>query len=231
MTALPAVPSTLKCQFIHTSNTVPVYVHEYFHYSGAAPAAADLNAAATTLSTAWNTNYAPITSSGFVLTQIVLTDLTAQTAAQGTWSGSHPGTRVGTPMTANDCVLVNMKIARRYRGGKPRQYWPWGVAGDLNDTQHWGSGFITACTTAIGGFHTTAQAITWTSGGIAYAVNVSYYFGSTAVTTGSATANPPNQRGHTKPTVRTNVPTPDPITLFVPNARVATQRRRQHFST
>ncbi|MBA0087123.1 MAG: hypothetical protein HRJ53_19235 [Acidobacteria bacterium Pan2503] len=126
-------------------------------------------------------------------------------------------------MTANDCALVNLHIARRYRGGKPRQYWPFGVITDLNNTKNWNTSFQTAVNNAMIALNSAAIAMAWTGGNIAAPVNVSYYHGFTVVT------NPITGRARNVPKLKAT-PDVDTITGQSCNQRVATQRRRQGFS-
>lgn len=218
------MPQVLKCQFIILQAAgASAFVHVYLRYNGTAPSSTDLNNVAGALSTAWNTNYAPLCSVNYSLTNVNVTDLTSPTSAQGTNAVVHPGTRTGVGLTANDCMLVNQKIARRYRGGKPRQYWPLGVSSDLGNDFVWISAFLTSANTALTGFNNALLAVTWAGATITQIVNVSYFQNFTVKT------NPITGRARNVPTLR---PTPviDPVTNHTINSRVATQRRRQHFS-
>jgi hypothetical protein len=131
---------------------------------------------------------------------------------------------VGASLTANDCVLRDLLIARRYRGGKPRQYWPFGVITDLQTAQVWLNAFVTACTTGFTNHTAGMTGLTWPGGQLQTEVNVSYYQGFKVVT------SPTTGRARNVPTPR-STPLIDAATGSRINQRIATQRRRQHFST
>lgn len=223
MPALPAVPSVLKCSIQHLFGGVPVYVHEYLRYSGSPPAQADASAIANSIKSAWSSNLAALCHPSVVYQTTVVTDLNSATGGQGQSNGTVAGTLSGFAMTSNDAFLVNRHIQRRYRGGKPRQYWPFGVIASVNDPQHWTSTFITTVTAAYNAWITALSAITWGSTSISGPVNVSYYQGFTSV------QNPSTGRWHNVPKLRAT-PVVDVITSSSMNSRIATQRRREHFS-
>jgi hypothetical protein len=221
---LPPVATTIKLQFIHSIDGLAnAFVHAYYRYSGSAPTTTDLGNLCGAVGGIWVSNCAPVTPAQTVLTQVTAVDLSAPTAAEGSSIFSHPGTLTGSPLTANDCALINLHIARRYRGGKPRQYWPFGVFGSLANPQTWTSAFQTAVTNAINGQHAGISGLTWPGGNITNAVSVSYYKGFTVHT------DPVTGRAKNTPNLR---PTPivDQVSSFSCNIRVGTQRRRQHFS-
>jgi hypothetical protein len=223
MPALPVVPNVLKASFQHLYGGINAWVHWYFKYSGTPPATADAAAIANSLKATYNTNAIPLMATNCTLNLIQVTDLSSATGAQNVSSGTLPGTRVGGPMTADACVLFNQHLARRYRGGKPRQYWPWGVASDLNGPITWATAFQTSCTSAYNAMVTAANAITWTGGNIVNPVNVSYFQGFKVVTSAST------GRARNVPLVRAT-PLVDNIVSASVNPKPASQRRRLHFS-
>lgn len=223
MPALPPVPQVLRFQFVMGLAGINVFTHWFFQYTGGAPSNTDAAALATSASTNWQAQYAPLAASTVSLVAANVTDLTSPTAAFGTNATTRVGTRAGSELTANDCVLVNMKVARRYRGGKPRQYWPFGVQGDLLSPFFWSTTFQSLVATNLATFNSNLLALTWTGGNISRPVNVSYFQGFTVVT------NPITGRARNVPKLRTT-PVVDPVTAYAVSQRVATQRRRQHFS-
>ena len=224
MPPLPPVASTLRIQFIHSiAGLYNAFVHAYYRYSGTAPTTTDLGNLCGAIGGAWVSNCAPVTPVATILTSVTAVDLSSQTAAEGSSIFSHPGTRVGEAMSANDCALVNLHIGRRYRGGKPRQYWPFGVVADMSNPQSWTTAFQTAVTNAVNGQHAAILGLTWPGGSVAAAMNISYYEGFKVVT------DPVTGRARNVSTPR---PTPvqDQISAFSCNPRIGTQRRRQRFS-
>ncbi|MGO9977445.1 MAG: hypothetical protein ACLP01_32535 [Solirubrobacteraceae bacterium] len=82
--------------------------------------------------------------------EIVVTDLTSRTSARGIAESRQVGTRPGLPNGAAVAALVNFKVARRYRGGKPRLYVPFFVASDLTPGLTWSDGALEAGTAGWG---------------------------------------------------------------------------------
>jgi hypothetical protein len=151
---------------------------------------------------------------------IKIVDLTSDTASEGEFLTTHAGTRGSAFLGAGTAALVNMPISRRYRGGKPRSYWPFGVQGDLQTPNTWNSSFLTA---VLGGLETYLggiEGIVEGSTTLGTLVSISYYHGFTAV------ENPITGRTRDVPLVRTAAITPDVVTGLVPSTKVASQRRR-----
>lgn len=227
MPPLPPVPGIVTVVFKFTySNDLDVLTRFHVGYSGAAPAAADLATYAQAQATHCAVTWASCMHAVVTLTLVTATDIGTATGFSGGSTTTVPGTRAGSELPASTCVLINNKIGRRYRGGKPRNYLPWGVAADLADAQHWSVGSQNAWNTGISNLVSQLQTA---AGGFAPTgiYNVSYYQGSTGSLTGTGT---PYERGHTKVTLRPGGPVKDLITLLSANIRPGTQRRRLQFS-
>jgi hypothetical protein len=115
---------------------------------------------------------------------------------------------------------MHYPVARRYRGGKPRSYVPWGTADDLGDRQDWDSGVLTA-------FHTGWSAII-------SALEAAYPIGAATFVSMCAVSyyGPPNRtitgstgRVRTISTVRA-VPLVDDWSTFSVVQKIGSQRRR-----
>jgi hypothetical protein len=191
-----------------------------FMQTGAPPTQAQADSAANAAHTAWVTNLAPLTSTNFSLTQVTVTDLSDPSGPVGINSTAAPGTRAGSAgLSAPVSMLVNMKIQRRYRGGKPRIYVPAGLSADMATPQTWGATFLTqfhdgwlAFSSAIG------SSLSWASGG-AQTVNVAYFKGHKWVGD--------DETGHKKvPLPYPGGPHVDPILAWAFNPLIGTQRRR-----
>jgi hypothetical protein len=190
----------------------------YLSYSGSAPTAAELNSFCTSLAAAWVSDFKPMCTASCILVEIIAEDLSSSSGASGTWSGSDAGDRGGTTPTASVSALMNFTIARRYRGGKPRVYLPFGNTGDIASPQSWGGSFVTAMNTAWASFITAAVAAVWTGGGTLAQVNVSYY-------EGFEPFKGPSGRYRNIPTLR-GTPVVDVVSSVVCNSKIASQRRR-----
>lgn len=220
MPALPPVPKVLK-NIINfaVGPDVSALTRFFLQYGGTAPTAAQLVTMAGALASAWGTNMSPMSSPGVAQNGVSIEDLSSATGAFGSDSSVHVGTRTGGILPAGSCLEIGWNIARRYRGGKPKQFLPCGTATDLNAVQQWTSTFISAITSAWTNFETAVLGAAWASGGPLSFVNVSYYQGFTVVT------NPITHRARNVPTLR-GTPVVDPIASFFVELSVASQRRR-----
>jgi hypothetical protein len=137
-----------------------------------------LTALASSVASNWATNLGPLATVSVALTQVECIDLQNPSTIAGFWAGNHTGTRSPPDLTAETCVLINNHIARRYRGGKPRVYLPYGAANDLVSPQNWIGGFISGMQSAWNAF---LAGITSFPGPPALSgqVAVSYFHGST----------------------------------------------------
>ena len=132
----------------------------------------------------------------------------------------------GAVLSGGTALLQNLQIARRYRGGKPRRYWPVMVAADLTTPQEWD---ITTLATMTTEWQTSYLDVllgsSYSGTTLADEVNLSYYHGFTLVT------NPITGRGKNVSTPRAVAIAPDVITGFVLNSKPASQRRRNLHSS
>lgn len=174
------MPGGLKIsfQFQYGLDTT-CFSHMTFKYSSGPPTPTQIQQVADSAHAGWVTNVKPVHHSSVALTNIVATDLSDPSTPQGLWAGSEVGTATGGVLPASTCVLINMKLARRYRGGHPRMYWPWGTDADLQGPQTWLPASITKFQTAFSGLsNKIASDSTWSSPLLANA-SISYYHQST----------------------------------------------------
>lgn len=219
MPPLPSVPNVVHAQLGFTDGgDTGVLATQYFRYSGGPPTATDLNALSADVFNAAR-GFCPFLDSASALTGVRLTDLSAPTAAQGEFASDAPGTRGGDVLPGGTCVLVAYVINRRYRGGKPRNYFPFFVTDDLATRQLWEAGPLGLLGSEVGTYFTTV--IGSSSGTTTFTdhVNVSYYDGFTVET------NPTTGRARNVPKRRTT-PVVDTIVSYAVKANPASQRRR-----
>ena len=69
--------------------------------------------------------------------EVKVTDLTSEYGARGIAPSEREGTRPGLPNGAAVAALINFRVARRYRGGKPRVRVPLFVSDDLTPRLTW----------------------------------------------------------------------------------------------
>lgn len=204
MPARPNVPNVLKVEFNWTQDGIPAANIKYVLYSGGPPSPADCNAIALHLEDAmWGTAMGLFPSTTEMVGTVV-TDLTSDTGSVGTSSGTGAGTASSDACPANCCVLVDHTIARRYRGGHPRSYYPPPAQNGLLTPSTWQGSIVTDFAALEAAYALVASTYLAGTTQLVYNVNVSYV-------TGGA------------PRV---VPVVDQITGSVVSGIIRTQRRR-----
>jgi hypothetical protein len=191
----------------------------FFAYTGTAPTSANLTTMATAVRAAWNTNVKALCSTAGGLTQVAIVDLTNTSAGSGMDATTVVGTRTGGALPGGVATLVNFSIARRYRGGKPRIYMPYGTQTDIQGSQTFTTTYQSAMQSALNAFVTAIIAAAPSGTTITSVVNVSYYEGFTVVT------NPITGRSRNVSTARTT-PLIDAVLSTAVNVKFASQRRR-----
>jgi len=183
MPALPSVPKVLRITYKFTiGEDNGALCRTFYQYTGPGATSVELNALATAIATSANTYLIPLMTVDRVLTEIGITDLTNPTAPVGEAIVTHAGSRVGGTLPASTAALESSEILRRYRGGHPRVYWPFGSDDDLADSQTWTSGFVTAVLTALNAHQADWFGSAPVDLGSVNRVNVSYYQGFTVHT-------------------------------------------------
>lgn len=219
MPPLQPVPDVLKAQLQWSDSAdLDVYNNLFFRFSGGSPSVADAVAIATSLFTA-ATNFQPVCQTSVALTGVTVTDLSSSSAAQGTHNAVATGELSAGPLAGGTALVIGYAIARRYRGGKPRNYFPFGATTSLNTRQQWSTEFVTQCQNVWNSFITAAIGTVGGSTTISAHVNVSYYEGSKVV------ISPTTGRARNVPIPRA-VPQVDTIGGFTVRTIPGSQRRR-----
>ena len=195
----------------------------YLQYGGSAPTAANCATLAADIAGIWETTIAPNINAEWTLVQVDVLDIATDAGAFGTWQGTNAGTGSGAGVQAQVAINVEYTLSRRYRGGKPRTFWPGGSSSQLADAAHWLDSFVTSFNTAVTGFYNAIEALSIGAMGGLNHVNVSYY---------QSFKNVTNSSGRTRaaPTYRT-VALVDNITGYAVKAKVGSQRRRRTATT
>lgn len=222
MPALPPVPDVIKVEFGFTvGDDLSAVVIQHTGYSGGPPSASVLNTMCGDCRTAIHTQMAELMNSAVTLASIKMTDIASDTGNVGEETDAVGGSLSANPLSGGTACLVSFPIGRRYRGGKPRSYWPFGDSGTLLDPQHWTSDFVSGVSTFTAALQSFYEGET--SGGttLTEQVAVSYYEPPNIVIT-----NPTTGRAKTTSTRRT-APLVDIIAnSFVVSPVLASQRRR-----
>lgn len=220
MTPLPSPGKVIRCNLQHTwAGNQNVATRFYISYSSSAPTAANLIAMATEIGNLWGTWFSGMANTLVTLETVTCQDLSSSTGAEGSNTGGEVGTRSGTAPTLSVSATVEYQIARRYRGGKPRGSWPFGVTSDIQNDATWTSTFISALDSAFGSFMAALLAYSGDSITKVNHVNVGYYQG----------VNPPVTlpSGRVKQSSKLlSTPNVDAVTTHSLRRTLGSQRRR-----
>lgn len=226
MPALPPHPGVLEVlvQWLLGSDA-DVSTKTHYEYSGTAPSNATCVALAHSIHTLAVTNLIPLCSGAVSLTGVKVTDLTTSSSGVGDYPTTVVGTRGGPPyLAAETAALWNQGISRRYRGGKPRCYWPFGVPSDLTSPQAWLAASITDFEVGLNAWFGGVEALSSSGTVLGALCAISNYEGFTSVT------NPITGRTRDVPKVRAVAIPPDQIATVAINPKPGSQRRRQQHS-
>ncbi len=153
MPALPVVPGVVKVQLVGTTGGEPCRNITHWRYvtTSGDLTSAQLLVALDKFVNSWGTNAAPVINNTVSLLAVEGADLTSSTAATATAPSTHVGGASDYPTPPSTCVLESKTIARRYRGGHPRTYWPGpGLSQSLSSLgDQFNSGSLAAWQTAI----------------------------------------------------------------------------------
>jgi hypothetical protein len=202
---LPPVPGVVKTVVQGAINNIPV--NNIFYWlmdTTAGITDAQALQVATGVHNAYKTNMLPRFTNFYTQIQTTAQDLTTVSGGQGIFALSTAGSNGTQEIASSTCHLVSHKIARRYRGGHPRTYFPPAAGLALNDPQHWTAADVNGFQLAYNAFVAAAISSTVTGNTIDQHVSVSYHSGR----------------------VVRPVPVIDIIKSSVCETMVATQRRR-----
>jgi len=220
---LPDVPC-VRCRLVY----IPESGQEagsrfYLSYSGSAPTGGNCSTLATEIKDSWVTRLAPLVADLWQLIEVDVLDIATNTGFSGSWTGSVTGTR-GSPSNPQQLATnVEFGIARRYRGGKPRMFFPPGLIADTETNATWTSGYIAAVNTGFGEFFSDLTALSIGAMGTLNHVNLSYYKGFTNIANSSG-------RERAVPTYRATA-LHDPVESYNGKVVMGSQRRRRTSTT
>lgn len=213
MPPLPVVPDVCKVIISSTRSDSDVENILHIGYSGSAPSSANLATFLTgSFVPATETLFNAEGSTDLIGVSVEMIDLSSDTGASATEAMSSTGVRTGDFAPSSASVLTSWTINRRYRGGHPRTYWPFGTAGtyESGSSKLWDTGFIAAVQTAVEDWAAAWGDATVGATVFETLVNVSYV---------DKNLNP-------TPPYRRTVPQVDTIVLGTVKQRICTQRRR-----
>lgn len=195
----------------------------YLSYSGSAPSGANCATLATDISGAWGTHISPKITSIYGLVEVDVLDIATDSGLSGSWTGVVGGSAGSSVIPSNTAINVEFDIARRYRGGKPRMFFPPSDPSNLENDNSWTGAFVTAMTTATAAFFSEIEALDIGSMGTLAHVNLSYYKGFTNLINSSG-------RERAVPTYRDSALL-DTVDGYATKVVVGSQRRRRTSTT
>lgn len=205
MAPLPPVADVIKADLDWTfGSDQNVHSHLYFHYTSAPPNASLLQTFSNAVGTSWDTDMKAYQATTCILETVTCTDLGNPSTQSGQTTFGVAGTKPSADLPADVCVLVNLHIGRRYRGGHPRLYLPIGGAADIATPQSWTSSQLGAWLTSFSAFVNSLLNIASPGPTCDSLANVSYRSG-----------------GAARP-----VPVTDPVLNWTINPIPGSQRRR-----
>jgi hypothetical protein len=220
MPPLPHVSKVIKVEHLFgLSENVDALSRQFWHYTGTTPSNTDILTFADNAVSGFTANCLEDLHEDFSYFGVLATDLSSDTGAEATSSVVANGTLTGAAMPQDTALVIAYEIARRYRGGHPRGYWPFGDATFLSDPATWNPTELNQMVNDLVSLQTATALGGWSGSGTLTQVNVSYYHGFTVIT------NPSTGRARNVPTPR---PTPlvDNVTTYIGRPRVGSQRRR-----
>lgn len=209
----------LELQFSNVGGDLDVKNRSFWEYSGGPATDAQIVTWLDAVSGGFTGHCVGLMGDQWELIGLEGTDLSSPTAAAGAIAASATGDRAGGALPVGTATLVNYLVARRYRGGKPRGYLPFGLDSDLSSPRVWSSAFLAAVLSDWGSFLGVIEAAAIAGGANNQQVNISYYSGFTAV------ENPLTGRYRNVPKLRV-APVTDIVTGFSVNPILGSQRKR-----
>jgi hypothetical protein len=219
MTPLPFVAGVIRVDLIHKFGEDANAGSRFFLGYTGTPTQAQMTQLASNVNTEWQSKLQTLAPGTVTLSEVVCTDLASGAGLVGVQlpSGST-GSRTGATLTGETALVANFKIGARYRGGKPRNYLPLGVAADLADPQTWTNAFLSSANTNVPNFYTGIAALS-SQPTITGHVAVSYYLGGTWI------QHQPSGAYKFHPTLRAT-PVVYPVVGYTVRVRPGSQRRR-----
>ena len=131
--------------------------------SAGVPSAPDLTTYAGQVRSAFSAHLAALMNPAYSLTSTTAQDMASSSGNVGTDLTAVAGTRSGSDIDAETCVVLNFKINEHFRGGRPRCFLPFGNNGDLASVTEWAGSFLTAVDSGWTSFQTAINSLTETS--------------------------------------------------------------------
>jgi hypothetical protein len=172
------------------------------------------------IAAAWNTHCSPWQNENTTLTTVDGVDLSSTSGASATAVVSHAGNLTTAPVDNAIAAIIKYEIDRRYRGGKPKMYFPGADTSMVADVAHWTTAAVNGLATAFNAFNGALTALTVSGTALDGLWNISFYQGFTSA------QNPVTHRWRNIPSYRA-VPLQDAVNSFTVDALMGSQKRRR----
>jgi hypothetical protein len=222
---MPAPPpvDAFKCQLIYTVGDVNECGQRFFiSWGGVTPTSDDCVTLCNSIATAWEDQLAGCAGDWITLSNVIVTDLSSDMGASAETDTSLVGTREGLPVPIQVAVCIAFHSDRRFRGGHPKTFAPFGTATDYagSSEAEWDGSLVDAVTTGWGNFIAAVLATSGLSTTLAGWIYPSFY-------SGYNTVGPfPDGKFKYPPKPRA-VAAVYGITGFTVNSKYGSQRRRR----
>ena len=150
-------------------------------------------------------------------------DIATHAGNSGVWIGSHEGTRAGATPPFQVCFNLQYLIARRYRGGKPKGFFPFGTVTDYQSPVAWEPALVATVQNNFALFIAALAASSFGSFSTVAHVSLSYKSGFTNVANSSG-------RERANPTYRPAALV-DPVIGYRGHVTFGSQKRRRTSTT
>lgn len=175
MPALPLVPGVIKVEVLGTRDDKNWANIFHVNYTGTSPGVSTLETIAIACIDSYNTRFSAEIGTDVSFGPVACTDLGTITTPRTLGGSTHNGLLTGAPLSAMTAMLVTKTVARRYRGGHPRTYFPAGDSTSLADATHWDTAIVAAFNSEYPSFQTDWMNSLFGSTQLVTEVNVSYY--------------------------------------------------------
>lgn len=200
----------------------------YLTYSGSPPTAANCNTLAGDIGTAWASHIAAYITNTWTLNEIDVLDLGSTSGASAVFAATAAGTASPPAPPSSVAVNVEFDIARRYRGGKPRMYFPQSTNANLANNSQWSGSFVTTFNSAVSAFFAQLNALSIGSMGTLQHSNISFFHGVDKNQPPTGTWRGPP---HPYPPAYRTTPLVDVVENYSTKATVGSQKRRRTATT
>lgn len=225
MAPLPPAPFTIKVGHIFDlGETADARTHLFVRYSGGPPSTADLTAMCTTAAVAFTSDLLSLLGTSYSFLGVEMTDLASVSGAYGIHGVIAVGTRAGGEAGGQASAVLNSTITRRYRGGKPKSFWPFFTATDIFSAGAWKAASIAELEAAFSSYTTALLAATAGTTVLQALENVSYYTAPNVVTISPTTGRATNR------STRRAAPLTEDFASSAFSSKIGSQRRRRNLS-